>query len=322
MKSKKNKFNIGHRRPLVKNLLLVDGIARAGKFLLANIINGLKGVEPVQYYGLLDHHIPFLEKSGLIEKETAKELLQCEIDTHCYEMLIGRNFNHRKSDMSSIFNNPRYKEYLKRCSEKDEKAAVKNFYKNKLYSFFIMHQLMPNIRIYFETFPKIKVISLQRSPLSLVFSWYRRRLASRFANDPRMFMIPFKSRQGLVPWFALNLKEYGSLSEVDRIILIMETLFKMYKDAYGRLPPCHRKKILFVAYEDILTNTDGVIRKISKFLGKKPLPEMKWILKKKKLPNANHGTSQEEKLEIIKKLASPKYFRRLMVLEKRYAGKI
>ncbi|MDP3731067.1 MAG: hypothetical protein Q8R34_01060, partial [bacterium] len=104
------KISMDSRPSLVKNLLFVEGFSRGGKLVLGNIINGFEGVEPIQYYGLLEH-IPFLEKFGLIDKKTAEEIIKCEIDTHCYEMLIGRNFNHRLSDGTSVYKVPKYKEY-------------------------------------------------------------------------------------------------------------------------------------------------------------------------------------------------------------------
>ena len=64
---KKIKFKIGSRAPLVKNLLLVEGPSRGGKFVVANVLTGFRGVEPIQYYDLLEH-LPFLAKIGFIEK--------------------------------------------------------------------------------------------------------------------------------------------------------------------------------------------------------------------------------------------------------------
>jgi hypothetical protein len=59
-------------------------------------------------------YIPFLTNFGLIERNTAKELLKAEMDNRCHEGLIGRNLNHRIYDKSSIFNNPRNEELKKR----------------------------------------------------------------------------------------------------------------------------------------------------------------------------------------------------------------
>jgi len=145
------KIRLGKRQPLTKKLLLVEGIARAGKFLLANVLSGFEHIEPVQLYGLLEQ-IPVWANLGLIDRNTAKEILRLEIDTHCYEMLTGRNFNYRVSDKSSIFNIPRYQKYLARSKEKDIDKIMKEYDQEKPFSFFIMHELMPYIGIYFETF--------------------------------------------------------------------------------------------------------------------------------------------------------------------------
>jgi hypothetical protein len=310
---------IGKRKALVENPLLIEGISRSGKFLLANLLHGFRGVEHVQYYGLLEH-IPFLEKFGLIEKKTAREILQCEVDTHCYEMLIGRNFNYRKSDKSSIFNNPSYKKYLNRCKEPDGDLALEKYSKEKLCSMFIAHELMPNIKIYFDTFPKLKVISIQRSPIYLVYSWYNRGLGRRFGDDPKLFSISLRKNSENIPWFAADWGErYLSLTEMDRSIASIDWLTRTSKETYRGLSQKDKNKILYISYEGVLTHTDKVLRKIKNFL-KRPIVvnSMKLILKREKLPNRQYSESKQEKLLLIKKKSSPYYFKKLLALETEY----
>ncbi|MEK7598941.1 MAG: sulfotransferase domain-containing protein [Patescibacteria group bacterium] len=309
---------IGKRKPLVENLLLVEGISRAGKFLLANLLAGFKGIEPMQYYGLLEL-IPVFTKLRFIDKRMAEELIQCEIDTHCYEMLIGRNFNLRLSDKSSIFNHPRHKEYLKRCSQEDGDAALKKFYKEKPYSFFIMHELMPNIDIYFDLYPKLKIINIQRSPVDLVFSWYKRGLVRRFKNDPKNFIIPLEEKKSVFPWYVYpHQKKISALSEMDKTIFIIDRLFNIYENKFKILSENRRKKIIFVRYEDIIFKPRKVVRHIAGFLQKKPLPQMSGILKREKLPNKLYSDSKNKKIAEIRKIASGLYFNKLLKIEKKY----
>src|SRR3989338_4580300 len=321
MKQSNKSIKLIRRKPLVKNLLLIEGISRAGKLLLANILHGFQGIEPTQCCWLLDD-IPFLEKFGLMEKGVAQEMLQCEIDSRCYEMLIGRNLNHRRSDKSSIFNIPSFDNYLRRCEESDGDWAIKRFYRKNLYSMFVLHEIMSIIGIYFDTFPALKVISVQRSPIDLVSAWCQRGIGRRIGQqDPKLFMILFGDKSGPTPWYAIGWKEnYRSLSEVDRTILFIERLFKTSLVAYRKLSPKNRKKILTVLYEDILGDTHGVIKKIGKFLNKKSLPEMKLILKKEHLPNKDRLSLRERRLADIKALASKPYFNRLLRLEKEYSS--
>lgn len=312
------KTKIGNKIPLVKNLLFIEGVSRSGKFLLANILNGFRGIEPVQQHGLLDQ-VPFWAKSGLIEQKTAKELIRSEIDTYCYEMLIGRNLNHRRWDKSSIYNAPNYKKYLARSKEKNISKIMVRFAKEKPTSFFIMHELMPNIEIYFETFPELKVISIVRSPVDLVFSWYKRGTVRGYLIDPRIAKATVQGKHGPVLWFMYQWKDvYHQLSEIDRVILSIKTLSNRYETAYKCLPRKYQKRILFVSYEDVLSNSKKIIKTIGDFLNKKPLPEMKLILKREELPAAESPESRSQKSEMIKGVASKKYFTILLKLEKEY----
>lgn len=317
--NRKNKITLGRRKPLVKKLLLIEGIGRAGKFLAANIINGFADVEPVQLCGLLEH-IPFFTKLGFIEKRAAEELLHHEIDMHCYEMLIGRNLNHRPFDKSSIFNNPDYKKLLSRSKEPDSDKELKSFYKRGAYSFFLLHEVLPYIRIYFNTFPKMKIISLRRSPADLVYSWYSRRVIGQLGTNPKFFRIPLQGSKGPIPWYHYqNPEEYESLNAMDRVIAAMENLFDKYEKAEKSFSANEKKKILFLRYEDFLERTTDVIKTIQKFLGKKPVKGMRQILKREKLPNPNLSKAKKaERLIEIKAKASPRYFKKLLALEDKY----
>jgi len=314
------KPKISHKPALVKKLLIVDGIGRSGKFLLANLINGLKGIEPVQCRSCLEQ-VPVLEKFGFIKTEAAREILRCEIDTYCYEMLIGRNLNYRTSDKSSIFNLPNYQQYLSRCNKPDGEAPIKNFWKKDSYSFFIAHELMPNIGIYFDIFSEIKVVSIARSPVDLVYSWKTRGILKRIGKDERMFQIPFTDKKGLpVPWYIAFLdKQFNSLPEMDKIIVAIENLLQMYKSGYVALPARNKQKICLIRYEDIILRPWDVVEAIGKFL-KKPLQkkQLKTILEREHLPNSAYFEAKKEKIAVIKKLASAKTFKRLMELEAAY----
>lgn len=323
MLHRNKKITIGKRKTLVENLLLIEGITRAGKFLLANLMPALNGIEPVQYHGLLEE-IPFLEKFGFIDRKTAQEIIRCEIDLHTYDMLIGRNLNHRKSDKSSIFNNPKSETYLARTDEPDGDAAVQRFQKQNPYCLYIAHELMPNIGIYFDAFPRMKVLSLQRSPLDLVYSWYHRGgHGHRWSDDPKIFVMVLASPHGPIPWFSAEWKKnYYKLSEIDRIIMAMETLVGKGNMTYKNLSARHKKQILFVCYEDILEHPDPVIKKIGKFLKKTPSKQLKKILASEKLPNTIDPAAKNQRLKEIQEHASRNMFRKLLIMEKEYLSQL
>lgn len=315
-------IGIGKRKYLVEDLLLLDGITRSGKFLLANILSSFKNIEPVQYYGLLEH-IPFFERFGLMDRETSKELLHCEIDFHCYETLIGRNLNHRRSDKSSIYNNPYRNSYKKRAEEKNIDLLLKNFHEKKPYSFFITHELLPHIDIYLETFPKIKIIVIERNAIDLVHSWWRRGIGTRIGSDPIMFQIPLRKNSGpAVPWYALSRDtEYYSLSEVDRIVFAIKTLKKTYHKTYKGLSKGNQKKFLFIDYDELLLRPNKITNELSKFLDIKiDQKEINNIMINEDLPNSRAIQERGKKREELKKITSEKYFLELLKLERKISS--
>ncbi len=313
------KIKAGPKNPLVENLLIIEGISRSGKFLLANILNGLEGIEPSQYSPLLEQ-IPFLYSNGLIEKNTAKELIRCEIDMRCYETLIGRNLNVRPSDKSSIYNIPNHQRFLDRAKDPDGEIALRKFYEQANYSLFILHESLANIRIYFETFPNMKCISLVRNPLALAYSWYKRGLGKRWGTDPLLFEIPFtKTNNKVFPWFAMGWEDlYLKLNEIDRSILSIKSLANMAKKTYKDLPSDIKKRILIVSFENLTQDPESEIKRICNFLNKKALPEMKEILKREKLPIRDQKDKQKETLRKIGNIAKSQHLEELLKLSTNY----
>ncbi|MGC9602330.1 MAG: sulfotransferase domain-containing protein [Minisyncoccia bacterium] len=317
---KKPSLILGRRTPLVKNLLLIEGLSRSGKFLLANLVNGLADVEPVQYSGILEH-IPFMIKFGLIDKVAGEELLHHEVDLRAYEMLIGRTLNHRISDKSSIFNVANAAHYLRRSKTLDTKKELRRFYKRGTYSLFLIHETLPELQIFFNTFPCLKVLYLQRSPVDLTYSWLMRYDIKKWGKDPTFFSIPVQGEKTLMPWY---MRQYakgfeGLSAAADKIILIMEVLFASYEKAYKAFPPRQKKNILLLRYDDILAEPHAVIKKLEMFLGKKALPGMKKILQREKLPNPSAlFDGKDKKIAHLRLAASAPYFKKLMALEQKY----
>ena len=317
----KTSVQIGHRKPLVEKLLLVDGISRAGKFLASNILNGIADVEPVQNSALVEH-IPFLHTLGLIEKQTAQELLHLEIDMRCYEMLIGRSYiNHRVFDKSSIFNVANHARYLARSTEADGDKALKDFYDRGAYSLFVAHDVLPDIQIFFDTFPSLKIISIARSPVDLAYEWFTRYPMEHWGEEPQYFNIVIEGKgKTLMPWYVHEYSDqYPSMGKMDRVALGIEILFGRYEEVTTKFTPEQKKEILFTSYEDILEKTDRVISAMERFLGKKALPEMPQILTREKLPNPDYVKSAKpKKIAEMKAAASPEWFAKLMALEAKY----
>ena len=310
------KIKVGPKKSFVENLLVIEGITRSGKFLLANILSGLEEIEPSQYSGLLEQ-IPFLASFGLIEKQTAKQLIRCEVDMRCYEMLIGRNLNYRLSDKSSIYKIPNYKKLVARSRNSNIEDMISQFKKEKPYSPFILHESMSLIEIYFETFPKMKCISIQRNPIDLAYSWYKRGLGRRWGEDPLLLQIPFmkENYKGKFPWFAIGWEDlYLNLDEANRAVLSVKALIEKAQESYTQLTKETKKQILVIRYENLVSNSKGEIENLSNFLGKKTSPEMKKILTQEDLPKIGQAAKKKEKLKEMKAVVNKEYLDELLRL--------
>ena len=315
------KIKLYQGEKLVENVLLIDGITRSGKFLLGNVLQGIEGIEHYQYFGILEH-IPFLVKLNMMEVETAKAIIRCQIDNFTYDHMVGRNLNFRKIDKSSIYNVPNVKRYLDSLEKEDDGDAMKIIQNPDTYFPFIAHETLPNIAIYFDIYPKLKVVHIERNPIDLTYSWYKRGLGKRWANDPKLFTIAIEGPKGPRPWFFCDLAEdYENLPEIDRVIHSISNIVKMSKKSYDDLNAKQKGNIFFISYEGLLSNIDDEVGALAGFFGKQINVDMEVIRQREKLPKENPRSSRSSKLAEIKKLADKESIELLLTMEEEYSNK-
>ncbi|HLD72404.1 MAG TPA: sulfotransferase domain-containing protein [Candidatus Nanoarchaeia archaeon] len=309
------------REKLIENVLLIEGCSRAGKFLMGNILCGFNEVEHYQYQELIEA-LPYLMRFGFIDKEAGKALIQCLIDGSVYNYLMGRTLNFRLVDKSCIYNDPRAHEYLQRTLQQNKEYALGKIKDEKTYFPFITHELLPNLLFFFEMYPRLKIIHLERNPVDLVYSWYTKGWGKKYDSISIMFSVFMLGEKDPVPWYAHDWKEeYNSAGEMDRVIKSIITLIKLDKETYAEFTEEQKRKIYCLSYEKLLTETDQEIEKLGQFIGKAVLPEMRMVKAKEMLPAADPREMRGEKLRIIKEKAGADLFFKLMELEKEYDQK-
>lgn len=317
-KSEGREISLYKRERLVDNVMLIEGITRAGKFLMGNILDGFEGVEHYQYLGLLEH-MPFLERLKFISSEAAKAVIQCQIDNNAYDLMVGRNINFRFDDKSSIYNSPRLKEYIERTLKEDGDVVVSSIKQQNSYFPYILHEAFPNIMLYFEIYPDCKVIRIDRNPVDLVYSWYNRGWGRRWGQDLKDFSVSIKGNNGPAPWFTYGcLGKYEKANEMDKVIISIASIAEMGREAYNSFNDGQKKRIHMLTFENLVTNPDEEIKRLSAFLGRKPLPGMDIIKARAKIPDAHPREARGKKISFIKQKSSPEYFSRLMQLEEEY----
>ena len=276
---------VSHRSQSLSSPIILDGIARTGKFFLGKVFCGFEGVEYFQYVSMIEQ-VPYLHKLGFIDESAAISLLQVNIDEHCYNMQIGRNINLRLDDGSSVPNSLESEVYKNRSISNINKELIVKQCADR-FSPFITHETFPQIQLFFKAFKEIKVISLKRHPIDVVHSWLIRGWGNRFENSDIFAFVPLIENNNLIfPWYVNGWeKEYHNISEAEKIIKCISVLMDHEKQAYKNLSLNNRKKVFFVRYEDLVERPENELHKIGKFVGKKTSNRMHKILKNEKCPN-------------------------------------
>ena len=310
--------------PLVKNLILLDGFARTGKLFLGKIMAGLSDIDYFQSISVLEY-LPFLWRLGGLSEDGAIALIRKTIDENAYNRRIGRNLNTRIIDASSIYNSPEFKDYLRKATEVfgdislTSNKIIEDFWKTSRRSLFILHEVLPNIGVYFKAYPQLKMINLIRNPIDVIYSCLLRGWGKRFGSDPLNFTPSVNSPYGPLPWLAYEWKEeYKRLSETDRVIKSIYSLTQMCKETYRKLEQKQKKRILFVRFEHVVERTNDEIDSICSFLGTKPLESLPVILTREKCPNEISVRKRRQKMDHIHGKASSQGYDLMVELVREY----
>lgn len=311
-------YKVSKRKTLVKNLLLLEGHTRAGKFLLGKILDGFEGIEHFQYMGLIEQ-LPFLERLGCISREAAVSLLQIAVDENAYHLRIGRNLNLRNDDSTSMLKSFFLDRYLPRAFESDTSKIPVEFKKTKRYSAFVGHETLPNIKIFFDAFPAMKTISIQRHPIDIIHSWWLRGWCQRETCDPLYFQSCINEKGVDIPWFAYSWsRQYQKMNPLERTIMSVCRLEEMSRKSFRALTPLQKKQVLFISHEDLIENSWEVIREIESFLKIKSSGFMPAILKRERCLRELSREAREKKILQIKNNTSPKIFKIMEALSDKY----
>jgi hypothetical protein len=309
---------IGRKIPLIERPVFVDGITRAGKFFLGKLTAGFEHMENFQYVSLLEH-LPYLERFGHLAEDACMALLQINVDEHAYHLRIGRNLNFRFDDLSSLYNTFEPDRYLKRSVSGISANIVEEIKKDGRRSLFVLHESLPNIEIFFKTFPQMQWINLTRHPVDIIHSWYLRGWGRRFGTDELSFEPSIIGKTVPIPWSASDWKEeYEVMSEADRVIRSVAALTAWGEEAYLPLTERQKAQIHTTSYERIISNTNEELEAMGSFLKMDISRRMAMILAREQLPRSLDLKQRTKKIEDIRGLASKDMFDLMMHLSARY----
>jgi hypothetical protein len=286
------------KKKLLEKVVFLDGLSRAGKFLLGKVVSNYKKVDFFQYAEVLEH-IPIIEHLGLMENRAACALFQIQLELFFYNRVIGRNLNLRESDGSCIANGTQYENILERSRLPDGNEAVKRFHRKGLIPAFLVHECLPHVRFFLQAYPEMLMINIQRHPVDIAHSWFVRGWGNRFGQDPLAFMPVIEDKDGSIPWFAQDWdRSYLLMNEKERVLMSISSLMSRDHEAYNGLDADEKKQILFVPYELFIEKPLTVTAEIAHFLEDEPFENMEEILMRervfRKLPLSERESKKRE----------------------------
>lgn len=306
------------RQNFIKNLVLITGLTRSGKTMLAPIISSMKRVEHVAVNYLMEQ-IPMSHILGLIPDETAFCLMRYAVDTMFYDYAIGRNLNLRFGDLTSAWKTSRPFQYLKRLFAKEGDAVLESIVKNNPIYLLMVHDALWHADVYFKSFPEMKMIHITRHPVSMAYNWYKKGYGADFFENPRNATLTLEWESKQLPYYAAGWeKEYLNMPEIDRVINMIKRLEDSHSKKYNSLSDIERHKVYVVPFEKALTDSEATLKDISAFIGTELTKHTSRICKRERCPRQLRRDDIEKELSEIRSLSSEEGFKLLELMSEKY----
>ncbi len=266
-----NPYGIDKKQKLDVDYLFIDGISRSGKGGLAPLICSLKRVEHYKDNFNFDRTLPLLE-TGNLTLDGFRYFLESDLLLDTWYMMMGRNMNMNKHDISSIensFNPSRYKERLSTKDTPEIFDQIKEHIKNEKLIFpYITEDMFTIASEHPEIFSGIKQIIVLRHPIETIFSWHRSKRGSRLGVDQRMPHPTFnyKEYQRLPSFTLARAEEYFNEDSLGKCVMAMTTLTNSYIKSLTK--DDIKSKINFIGFDfdSFAINPQKGIEKIKDFL--------------------------------------------------------
>jgi hypothetical protein len=171
----------------------------------------------------------------------------------------------------------------------------------------LTHEILGFVEPCFETFgDSLYIVEIMRHPGDMVNSWIRRGWGEdRFGWDPRSFIISFNYKGRQIPYFAESFKEsYHDMSPVERVIQSINACQARSLKTYAALSTGRKKRILFVQFEQLVTDSKKELDRIRDFLDLEEGENLEKVMNEQRCPRTLDFTNRNGALEKFKDNAS------------------
>ncbi len=323
-----------------KKIIVTDGMVGGGKTLIANLISGLKDVDPWIYDSNIERicSLNFLKK---IDLETSADFIQKNLNEKYFDNYILRHVNFRNQDLSSIVNNIRFNNIKKRkkLSDEEAKKKIKN---TKMCLQYMTHKNSPYAEPIFKALGnQLVYVLILRNPFNIyTINWVAKwtKIFSKF--DSRDGRINFYSNKHNLNFpFEIKKNEidfYQNLNKYEKSIFFMEHYYYYSLKKIKSFSKKYRSNFVIVPFENLTRNPKKYLKQISKSsktkIDKLTLKNMKKNNVPRKNPEQKINSSvynfsknlpkESNKYKFLNNKINKSFLERILKLEKFYINKI
>ena len=249
---------------IANNIVIIDGFSRSGKSVVARLLGYLDRCEQWQTEYLYEF-MAQLDGMKKISRDASISMINMWSDMHLYNLMIGRNVNARKTDLSSPYFDGLGKKFNERLKKPDGDIVLKEIKSINPILPLHVHHIFGHSDLLIKGFgDKLKayIISL-RNPCELAdfyISW-----TNRLCKDSRSFKFCVKNKNGdKFPYYITSnfQNKYKDCSSIEKSILTVYSFHQKMFKMFNKLDNSLKDKIIFIPFENFTSNPDKFIDEI------------------------------------------------------------
>jgi len=282
-------------------VVLVDGCGGAGKILVSSILECLEGAEA----GVEDENsflISRLWRANKLTEDAAIAYLRLNIDRRIHYLMMGRCLNIKKGESISVRKYPNPLKYLKRHFNNEKYLAEEEVFERMPIFHTMTQNALTDIDLYLKAFgSRLSVIYIHRSSIDVIYDMYKRKFLDDIGIIPSNIRFTIKDEDGyMVPLFAADWSdEYIDMSDMEKVSRWILESYQEDMDAFGDLPKEQQKQIMFIDFDELVTNPYPICEQISEFLGVKFTHHLNRVLKRENCPRKIDYKERNRRREFI-----------------------
>ena len=302
---------INFQKNLSENLVFISGPARSGKSLFCPVISSLKKTQNFQMINEIEE-ILRLNHIRAISDKSLKYLVQINFNIKIYDNFIGRNFNFKKKEWTSISRYLKNKMINKILSTDHGLKNIKSIKKTKVIFPFMIHDGILFFKNISSIYKKAKFIHIKRHPIDLIYSWVSKYVGESFnKKDPRKgyhnFLTLYNKKFDIPFWLKNEKENYKKIKgSKNRIIFSTYCLYKEQLKIYKDLEKKKKNSIFIVNFDNFVLFPDQELKKICKFVNTKKSDLTKKILLEERCPRKLFRNERQKKFNFLNKDISTK----------------